>query len=136
MTSTTAISQRLIGELADIPDALFSRLRSQLPEAVPLHTNAPGRPPVAYDVEALAQLVAQRTAHLTDLACRIRCALGAGRPCRIVEINRKHVLVYDDEPLEELDEATRQAVLDQIHEYNDAASQRRTRRPTEQEQQP
>ncbi|WP_409310457.1 hypothetical protein [Pseudomonas putida] len=135
-TSSSVITQRLLGELAHVPHQLFSRLRDKLPEAVPLHTGTPGRPPLVYSVDDVAALVAAQTSHLSDLACRLRVALGATSPLRIVQVEDKHVLVYDHEPLEELDEATRQALLDQIHVDRDTASQRRTRRPIAQEQQP
>jgi len=133
-TSSSTITQRLIGELAHVPDQLFSRLRDRLPEAVPLHTGEPGRPVLTYSIDDVAQLIAQQTAHLSDLACRIRVALGATTPLRIVTVGDKHHVVYDSEPLQDLGPEIAQAVLDQIHANNETASQRRARHTIEETQ--
>ena len=136
-TSSSTITQRLLGELAHVPNQLFSRHRDTLPEATPVPTGAPGRPSLAYNIDDIAALVAQQTAHLSDLACRIRCALGCQSPLRIVEADGKHHVVHDDEPLSDLAPAVRTALLEQIHADNAAAPRRRTRRhPATEETQP
>lgn len=135
---TSAISLQQLAALGDVDPTYFSKHRAELPPARSLYTGAPGRPQKAFDADDLAALIVERTGHLSEAIVRLRLALAMGSHShRIVEVGNRSVLVRDSECLQDLDEATRQALLDQIHADNAAASQARTRRTTPaQEQQP
>ncbi|WP_020190471.1 hypothetical protein [Pseudomonas putida] len=137
-TPTAAITLTQIAALADLGPDYFSRHAADLPPTHAVPTGARGRPQKAFDADDLAALIVERTGHLSEAIVRLRLALAMGSHShRIVEVGNRSVLVRDSECLQDLDEATRQALLDQIHADNAAASQARTRRTTPaQEQQP
>ncbi|WP_060494453.1 hypothetical protein [Pseudomonas sp. NBRC 111140] len=134
---TAAISLTQIAALADLCPEYFARHADSLPPTHPVHTGSRGRPQKAFDIDDLAALIVARTGHLSEAVVRLRLALAMGASVRIVQVNDKHVLVRDDEDLQDLDPAVAQAVLDQIHEHNELIDRRRTRRhPATEESQP
>ncbi|MCI1022146.1 hypothetical protein HWD96_07870 [Pseudomonas putida] len=137
-TPTAAITLTQIAALADLGPDFFARHREELPPSFPLHVQTVGRPQLCYSIDDVAALVAQRTAHLSEAVCRLRVALAMGGDmCRIVtDTAGRHHVVRDSEELADLPPDVRDALMRQIHADNAAASQRRTRRPIAQEQQP
>ncbi len=138
MTTTTAVTAQQLAQLADLDPSFFSKHRDDLPPSFPLHVQTVGRPQLCFDVNDVAQLVAQRTAHLSESICRLRLALTmSSAPLRIVEADGKHHVVHDDEPLENLDKPVRDALLTQLRTDRAANTKRRTGHPTTtSEQQP
>lgn len=135
-TSASTISQKLLGELAHVSPSGFSKRRDRLPPATLVPTGASGHPPLTYNIDDVAALVAAQTAHLSDLACRLRVALGATSPLRIVQVDDRHHVVRDDEHLSDLQPDVRDALLQQIRADRDANTNRRARPVTTEESQP
>ncbi|NVN63369.1 hypothetical protein FGL97_09045 [Pseudomonas putida] len=129
MTTTTAVTAQQLGQLADLDPSFFSKHRDDLPPSFPLHVQTVGRPQRCYSIDDVAQLVAQRTSHLSETVCRLQLALRMHTSQhRIISVEGRHHVVYDHEPLQDLDPEIAQAVLEQIHADHDRIDEsRRTR---------
>ncbi|WP_182375302.1 hypothetical protein [Pseudomonas putida] len=127
-TPTAAITLQQIAALADLGPDFFARHRDELPPSFPLHVQTVGRPQLCYSIDDVAQMVAQRTAHLSEAVCRLRLALTmSSAPHRIVTTpDNRHVMVADHEELADLPDDVRDALMRQIHTDRSANLRRRT----------
>jgi hypothetical protein len=79
-SQTAAITLSQLAAIAGRDPSFFSLHKEELPEPVPIHGGIHGRPQNAYSIEQLAELVIQRTGHLSDSIVRLRLALSGHRP--------------------------------------------------------
>jgi hypothetical protein len=79
-SQTTAITLSQLSAIAGRDPSYFSLHKDELPDPVLVHVGAHGRPQNAYSIEQLAELVIQRTGHLSDSIVRLRLALSGHRP--------------------------------------------------------
>jgi hypothetical protein len=79
-SQTTAITLSQLSAIAGRDPSFFSLHKDELPEPVLVHAGTHGRPQNAYSLEQLAELVLERTGHLSDSIVRLRLALSGHRP--------------------------------------------------------
>lgn len=82
-TTTTMCTTPQLAGLAGLDASTLSKVFADHPELAPtttVHTGATGRPPKAWTLDQLAELVMQRTAGWSDLELRVRAALLHPRP--------------------------------------------------------
>ncbi|WP_414157285.1 hypothetical protein [Pseudomonas sp. BNK-15] len=82
-TTTTLCTTPQLAGLAGLDASTLSKVFADHPELAPtttVHTGATGRPPKAWTLDQLAELVLQRTAGWSDLELRVRAALLTPRP--------------------------------------------------------
>ncbi|QXI04579.1 hypothetical protein HU718_021410 [Pseudomonas tensinigenes] len=79
-SQTAAITLSQLAAITGRDPSYFSLHKDELPEPVPVHVGTHGRPQNAYSIEQLAELVIQRTGHLSDSIVRLRLALSGHRP--------------------------------------------------------
>lgn len=78
-TATMCTAPQL-ARLAGLTPQFLSQHPELLPEPMRPRTGASGRPPKAWTLEQIAELILQRTAGWSDLELRVRAALIAPRP--------------------------------------------------------
>lgn len=89
-SQTAAITLSQLATIAGRDPSYFSLHKDELPEPVPIHVGTSGRPQLAYSLEQLAELILDRTGHLSDVLCRLRLALSGHR--QPVEKDRANML--------------------------------------------
>lgn len=78
-SKTAAITLSQLAAIAGRDPSYFSLHKDELPAPVPVHDGAQGRPQHGYDLQQLAELILDRTGHLSDAICRLRLALSGHR---------------------------------------------------------
>lgn len=79
-SKTAAITLSQLSAIAGRDPSYFSLHKDELPAPVLVHDGTHGRPQNAYSIEQLAELVLERTDHLSDSIVRLRLALSGHRP--------------------------------------------------------
>ncbi|VVO32259.1 hypothetical protein [Pseudomonas fluorescens] len=151
-SQTAAITLAQLAALAGRDPSYFSLHRNELPDPVPIHTGAEGRPQLAYSLEQIAALIVERVGHLDESIVRLRLALSGHRPPiekdRAAMLSPKnlhkysmvtfedggHIVLHDDQILSELpsDIATkvRSAITSKHAQVSASRCARRTRSNT------
>lgn len=79
-TTSTLCTAPQLAKLAGVTTQCISRRLDTLPPHTTLHDGSKSRPPKAWTLEQIAELILQRTAGWTDLELRLRAALLVPRP--------------------------------------------------------
>lgn len=97
-SKTAAITLSQLSAIAGRDPSYFSLHRDELPDPVLVHAGTHGRPQNAYSIEQLAELVLERTGHLSDSIVRLRLALSGHRPSierdRAAMLNLKNLSLF------------------------------------------
>lgn len=139
-TATAAITQSQLACLGGVSPSFVSVHLDELPESFFLRDGSNGRPPRAWTVEQIAELILDRTGFLTEAECRLRVALQShserrpkGTPRLVDENGQCHVIPSDLRNItpEELDLFRRAREADQARVRSSRAKRISSRSPSE-----